>query len=148
MSDTVDSANCEQLLRAGYQGLIRREESPATVLRAVQAVGEGQLWFPRLTMSRVLRNFLTAEDPNRLTARELEILALISAGFNNQEVADKLFISRETVRWHVKSLNAKLAVGNKRGSREDVRALYRSGRAMPPRPESRKDRTRQSSAAG
>jgi len=147
-SDAIDDVHCEQLLHMGYQGVLRRDESPATVVRAVQAVADGQLWFPRATLSRILGRFLVADDPNRLTDREWEILALIGAGLNNQEVADKLFISRETVRWHVKSLNAKLAVGNRRGAREYVRSLYRAGHPLPARPEKGTDQTRHSRVAG
>src|SRR5579871_5834629 len=131
-SDALDGATCERLLQLGYVGLLRRGESPAIVARAVEAVANGQLWFPRETVSRILKRFLVAEDPNRLTARELEILALIGAGLNNQHIADKLFISRETVRWHVKSLNAKLAVGNRREAREYVRSLFRDGKPAQP----------------
>jgi DNA-binding NarL/FixJ family response regulator len=147
-SDSIDSATCEQLLHQGYHGLLRRDEPPATVARAVQAVADGQLWFPRGTLSRVLREFLAAQDPNRLTARELEILALIGAGFNNQQVADKLFISRETVRWHVKSLNTKLAVGNRRGARDYVRSLYREGKTIPVRSERSTGGSQNSRVAG
>jgi NarL family two-component system response regulator LiaR len=132
-SDSLDGATCERLLQMGYVALLRRGESPATVARAIQAVANGQLWFPRETVSRILKRFLVAEDPNRLTARELEILALIGAGLNNQHIADKLFISRETVRWHVKSLNAKLAVGNRREAREYVRSLLSDGKPVQPK---------------
>ena len=48
-----------------------------------------------------------------LSDRELEILALITAGLKNQEIADQLFISLNTVLYHTKNIYSKLGV-NKR----------------------------------
>jgi DNA-binding NarL/FixJ family response regulator len=106
-------------------------------MRALRAVIAGELWFPRATLSRVLKGFLIAQDPDRLTSREIEILGLVGSDMNNQQIADKLFISRETVRWHVKSLHAKLGARTRRGLRDHVRLLNRLGKAMPAQRESR-----------
>ncbi|NIV36042.1 MAG: winged helix-turn-helix transcriptional regulator, partial [Anaerolineae bacterium] len=45
-----------------------------------------------------------------LTARELEILRFIAAGRSNPEIADLLYLSLNTVKWHVKNLYGKLGV--------------------------------------
>ena len=143
LADVADGAvadgNCERLLRAGFVGLVRRSESPSTLLRAISAVVDGQLWFPRETVSRVLRGLLAEKDPNRLTHREGEILALIGSGLSNQQIADRLFISRETVRWHVRGLYSKLGIENRRGAKEYLNA---SGEAkgMPVQSETRQSR--------
>ncbi len=50
---------------------------------------------------------------NKLTIRELEVLKLIAEGLNYKEVADKLFVSPETVRKHLSNVYAKLKVNNK-----------------------------------
>lgn len=50
---------------------------------------------------------------NKLTIRELEVLKLIAEGLNYKEVADKLFVSPETVRKHLSNIYAKLKVNNK-----------------------------------
>jgi DNA-binding NarL/FixJ family response regulator len=131
IADSLDQQTCERLLRMGCVGSLRRREAPATIVRALHAVIAGELWFPRAALSRVLRGFLVAQDPDRLTARELEIMALAGAGLNNQEIADRLFISRETVRWHIKSLNGKLGIRTRHGLRDYVRLLHRLGKAKP-----------------
>jgi DNA-binding NarL/FixJ family response regulator len=131
IADSIDDKACENLLRMGCVGSLRRRQAPATLLRALKAVIAGELWFPRTTLSRVLRGFLAAQDPNRLTSREMEILGLVGGDLNNQQIADKLFISRETVRWHIKGLNAKLGIRTRRGLRDHVRVLHRLGKAMP-----------------
>jgi len=48
------------------------------------------------------------ELPDGLTAREGEVLRLIAAGFNNREIAERLFISETTVKTHVNHLFAKI----------------------------------------
>lgn len=57
--------------------------------------------------------------PGLLTEREQEVLALIRAGLNNPEIADRLSIARETVKWHVSEILSKLGVE----TREEAAAL-------------------------
>jgi DNA-binding NarL/FixJ family response regulator len=117
------SNDCESLLRAGFAGVLDGRSSQETFLRAIRAVSGGQLWFPREIISHVLRGFLVEEDLNRLTAREIEILNLIGSGLNNQQIANSLYISRETVRWHVRGLYSKLGIKDRQGAEEYVRYL-------------------------
>ena len=131
LKDKIDAAECETLLRAGFAGVLQRDCSSETFLRAVGSVGEGQLWFPREIISRVLKGFLIEEDLSRLTSREIEIVRLIGSGLNNQQIADQLFISRETVRWHIRGLNAKLGTKDRHGLREYARYLRSSETRIP-----------------
>ncbi|MBD3375967.1 hypothetical protein GF406_13105 [candidate division KSB1 bacterium] len=48
-----------------------------------------------------------------LSQRESEVLALLSVGFSNKEIGDKLFISLNTVKTHIKNINSKLDVSNR-----------------------------------
>ena len=129
-SDSIDDQTCEQLLRMGVVGLLRRDESPETLSRAIRAVVDGQLWFPRGMISRVLKEFLIP-IVNHLTAREMEILMLIGGGLSNQQIADKLFIARETVRWHLRGLYSKMGIRGRRSAIEYLRLLGGSAKAMP-----------------
>ena len=131
IEDEKGASNCEGLVRAGFAGVLRRDCSRETFLRALQSVADGQLWFPREIISRVLKGFLIEEELNRLTSREIEILQLVGTGAKNQQIADRLFISRETVRWHVRSLNAKLGLKDRRSAREYVRYLHSGNPKMP-----------------
>jgi len=53
------------------------------------------------------------DSEDQLTKREIEILEQLAKGFRNQEIADKLFISRSTVKKHIENIYAKLQVCNK-----------------------------------
>jgi len=105
-----DSSLLERYLRLGCNGVVPKTASDETLRRAVQAVFEGELWVPRKLLSRLVQNALFGEPGRRLTRRESEVLKLICSGSTNQEIADHLFISRETVRWHVRSLYGKIGV--------------------------------------
>ena len=120
---SAESANHESLLRAGFAGVLDRECCPEIFQRAVRLIAEGQLWFPREIISRVLKGYLIVEDLDRLTSREVEILELIGDGLNNQQIANKLFISRETVRWHVRGLNSKLGIKDRNTAKEYLNHL-------------------------
>ncbi|MBW7926966.1 MAG: helix-turn-helix transcriptional regulator [Fimbriimonadaceae bacterium] len=49
----------------------------------------------------------------RLTRREIEVLSLIAEGYSSQEAADKLFVSKRTVDFHLANIYAKLQVSNR-----------------------------------
>ena len=133
ISDTSEDIEGETLLRAGFVGLLRRDASTETVICAVRAIADRELWFSRKTVSRLLTTMLFEENLDRFTSREIDVLTLIGSGLNNQQIGDKLFISRETVRWHVRGLYSKLGIENRRDAREYLRSLYGSGRRIRPK---------------
>jgi LuxR family maltose regulon positive regulatory protein len=65
----------------------------------------------------------TIDDPDALTSRELEILRLMSIGYSNQKIADKLYLSINTIKTHISNLFDKL------GARNRVDALVRAREA-------------------
>ncbi|WP_312018605.1 response regulator transcription factor [Streptomyces sp. I05A-00742] len=65
-----------------------------------------------------------APPPERLTARETEILTLIAEGLSNTEISDRLFLSRATVKTHINRIFAKTGA---RDRAQAVRYAYRSG---------------------
>jgi NarL family two-component system response regulator LiaR len=105
-----DNSLLELYLRLGCNGVVPATASDETLWRAVQAIFEGELWVPRKLLSRLVQNALFREPGRNLTKRELEVLKLICSGCTNQEIADDLFISRETIRWHLRSLYSKIGV--------------------------------------
>ncbi len=84
------------------------EHSVSTLKRALRAVSRGEMWLERRLMSQILQGFLCASALPKLTQREYDVLKLIAEGYKNREIADRLFITHETVRWHIRSLNSKL----------------------------------------
>ncbi len=99
----------ERALRMGWWGIVSPSAPARLVRRAVLAVSRGELWVNRAILTQLVLRFITAVNCG-LTRREAEVLGLVAAGYKNQEIAGRLFISLETVRWHLRSLYSKLGV--------------------------------------
>jgi DNA-binding NarL/FixJ family response regulator len=94
-----------QALEVGARGYILKEASHATLVRAIETVADGRSYIDPALMPAFL------EDRGReglLTAREREILQLLADGMSNPDAAEKLFISQETVKSHVRHILTKL----------------------------------------
>jgi DNA-binding NarL/FixJ family response regulator len=110
-SDTIEMASASKLLRLGCRGVLTHPFSSKLFRRAVLAILKGELWAPRGLISELLSDLLRADSlktENGLTPQEARILDLTRQGFKNSAIADALFISQETVRWHKRRLNRKL----------------------------------------
>ncbi len=104
--------SAEQCLRLGGMGVISQDSSPELILKAVQAVADGEIWAPRKLLARLIHELLDSKSPQRLTPREVEVMSLVSEGLSLREIASRLYISRETVKWYKRNLNAKLGAGS------------------------------------
>jgi DNA-binding NarL/FixJ family response regulator len=112
------------LLRIGCVGVVSENADPKLIRKAIQTVGAGQWWVSRTTMSQLLRSLLLCEK-RKLTEREGEILHLVGEGLKNQEIAGRLFISPETVRWHLRSLYGKLGMSDREAVRLRANGMRR-----------------------
>ena len=109
--DTVEPTTAAKMLRLGCRGVLSRPFSSKLFRRAVLAILKGELWAPRGVVSELLSDLLRADSlktENGLTPQEARILELTRQGYKNSAIADALFISLETVRWHKRRLNRKL----------------------------------------
>ena len=92
-------------LESGARGFILKEASHATLVRAIEKVAEGGSYVDPGLMPA----FLEGRDrEGLLTAREREILVLLANGMSNADAAEKLVISQETVKSHVRHILTKL----------------------------------------
>jgi DNA-binding NarL/FixJ family response regulator len=105
----------KRLLRLGYAGFVDPSISATELERALANVNAGEIWASRRIISGALHDTLNAANQNsKLTSRESEILKHIAAGHDNQWIAEQLFITRDTVRWHLRSAYAKLGIHDRR----------------------------------
>jgi DNA-binding NarL/FixJ family response regulator len=104
-----------EALRNGASGFLLKDAEPAQLLAAIRVVaGGGSLLAPSVTR-RVIEEFGSRGRAARphprlgdLTEREREIVAWVATGQSNQEIAEQLFLSSDTVRTHVSRAMVKL----------------------------------------
>ena len=101
-------------LRAGARGYLLKGASRSEIFSAVRTVhAGGSLLGPAVTGRLLGRIGEDPEQTNPLTPRELEVLSLLARGLKNAAIADRLFISERTVKFHVGSILAKLGASNR-----------------------------------
>lgn len=119
-----EEADLYEAIKAGANGYLLKEASLDEVGNAVKAVVGGQSLIPPHMASRLFAEFTSlarqAEHPgdgaasrSGLTERELEVLRLLGTGLSNAEIGERLFISANTVKNHVRRVLDKLHVNSR-----------------------------------
>ncbi|TQM64564.1 response regulator [Humibacillus xanthopallidus] len=117
----TQSAEDEDLfdsLRAGASGYLLKDADPAALADTLRGVLAGEAAMPRRLVARLMdefraptrRRFGRTTAATKLTAREWEVMQLLSEGLSTEEVSRRLFLSPTTVRVHVSSVLKKLRV--------------------------------------
>jgi DNA-binding NarL/FixJ family response regulator len=101
-------------LRAGASGYLLKRSTPEQVLAAIGDVRQGGVPMSSGIARKVIAYFqkqdAAAAEVEKLSAREREVLDLVVYGFSNKEIADRLSITVEAIRWHLKHIYHKLHV--------------------------------------
>ena len=97
-------------LESGARGYLLKDCSTADLLAAIRKVHNGGTHVSQRAAARLAERAMSGAP---LSAREIEVLALIAAGKSNKEIAAVLFISEGTVKTHVLSIHEKLGVGDR-----------------------------------
>lgn len=102
-----------KLVAAGVGGCILKSEASTTFAKAIRAVHKGKIWFSQPILHLLLQDSYQAQPQPQescLTARETELLTLLTRGWTNQQIADVLCIEQRTVKFHLTNIYTKLDV--------------------------------------
>lgn len=112
-----DDAHIVAALSTGANGYLLKEQPSETIIRQLQQLAEGIPALSPAIARRIMEHFqLTgpaAPPEESLTAREKQVLALISRGMRNVDVSEQLSLSGNTVATHIKSIYRKLGISSR-----------------------------------
>lgn len=94
----------KRALKAGARGYLLKTMSPKELVRIIRRINAGKKHIP----AEIAANLAEHLGDETLTAREIEVLKHLSGGNRNRDIAEKLFISEETVKVHIKHIMEKL----------------------------------------
>ncbi len=110
-------------LQYGMKGFFYTNDTRDHFLKGIHAIFNGQLWVSRDVLARYIlgdsnnvhdmKRMPITDDSHHLTRRELEIIAMITIGAKNCEIADKLCISPHTVKTHLYNVFKKINVADR-----------------------------------
>lgn len=103
------------LMNVGVRGYFDLNAPAGELAEAIRVINKGEIWLPRDKMSSIMDRIISVvgkdlkeKTLDQLTPTEFQVLRLIGQGKSNDEIAEALFISKNTVRSHIKSIYAKL----------------------------------------
>ena len=110
--------------RLGAHGYVLKQASRNELLEAISAAAAGGFYFSPEIVDVLRAPSAAPASEATLSARELEVLRLVAAGADNREIAERLYVSSETVKSHLANVYRKLGVA---GRAHAVAAALRQG---------------------
>lgn len=116
-----------EAMKLGCSGILLKDAAPALIVKSIQKVHAGEIWLDSNTTAAVIRQFASPTDSAaahvpatakpreraQLSQREREIIVLIAQGYKNKEIAEKMFITEQTVKNHLHNVFDKLGVSDR-----------------------------------
>jgi len=120
-----------QAMKLGTSGIVLKQTATELLIKSIRKVHAGEIWLDSHTTAAVIRQFVASDDApapampqaaapgardrerSPLSQREREIVALVAQGFKNKEMAEKMFISEQTVKNHLHNIFDKLGVSDR-----------------------------------
>jgi DNA-binding NarL/FixJ family response regulator len=109
----ADKSQIDAFKKIGVHGYILKSDDINEVTKAVLSIQAGDTYFP-IEEVRTVNDSDSFYKKNKLSARELDVLRLISRGKSSQQISEELFLSPHTVITHRKNIHLKLDIQNER----------------------------------
>jgi two-component system, NarL family, nitrate/nitrite response regulator NarL len=124
LTASEDKNEFVQAMKLGCSGIVLKQTAPDLIVKSIRKVHAGEIWLDSHTTAAVMRQFQTGTEASGtsqgkgrerspLSAREREIVALVAQGYKNKEMAEKMFISEQTVKNHLHNIFDKLGVSDR-----------------------------------
>jgi DNA-binding NarL/FixJ family response regulator len=126
LTASEDKNEFVQAMKLGCSGIVLKQTAPELIIKSIRKVHAGEIWLDSHTTAAVMRQFATpgsemaaasgnakGRERSPLSSREREIVALVAQGYKNKEMAEKMFISEQTVKNHLHNIFDKLGVSDR-----------------------------------
>ena len=136
LTASEDKNEFVQSMKLGCSGIVLKQTAPELIVKSIRKVNDGEIWLDSHTTAAVMRQFATVgvdghtssssssshsssgpsskgRERSPLSAREREIVSLVAQGYKNKEMAEKMFISEQTVKNHLHNIFDKLGVSDR-----------------------------------
>jgi DNA-binding NarL/FixJ family response regulator len=130
LTASEDKNEFVQAMKLGTSGIVLKQTETELLIKSIRKVHAGEIWLDSHTTAAVIRQFVANDEApamqslppappsrererSRLSQREREIVALVAQGFKNKEIAEKMFISVQTVKNHLHNIFDKLGVSDR-----------------------------------
>jgi two-component system nitrate/nitrite response regulator NarL len=125
LTASEDKNEFVQAMKLGCSGIVLKQTAPELIVKSIRKVNSGEIWLDSHTTAAVMRQFAAPTDvlpggtPGKgrerspLSQREREIVGLVAQGYKNREMAEKMFISEQTVKNHLHNIFDKLGVSDR-----------------------------------
>jgi DNA-binding NarL/FixJ family response regulator len=124
LTASEDKNEFVQAMKMGCSGIVLKQTASELIVKSIRRVHAGEIWLDSHTTAAVMRQFaaptdgaaqsnLRSRDRSPLSQREREIVALVAQGYKNKEMAEKMFISEQTVKNHLHNIFDKLGVSDR-----------------------------------
>ncbi|HLB48541.1 MAG TPA: response regulator transcription factor [Anaerolineales bacterium] len=113
-----DDTDLLEAIKAGASGYLVKNLNAEEFLQILSGLEHGEVAMTRQTTARLIHGLTQPPPPQpdgreTLTAREIELLRLVAQGLSNKAVAQKLSLSENTIKYHLKNILQKLGVQNR-----------------------------------
>jgi DNA-binding NarL/FixJ family response regulator len=124
LTASEDKNEFVQAMKLGCSGIVLKQTAADLIIKSIRRVHAGEIWLDSNTTAAVMQQFsspldaasqagMRARDRSPLSNREREIVALVAQGYKNKEMAEKMFISEQTVKNHLHNIFDKLGVSDR-----------------------------------
>jgi DNA-binding NarL/FixJ family response regulator len=124
LTASEDKNEFVQAMKFGCSGIVLKQTAPEYIIKSIRKVFSGEIWLDSHTTAAVMRQFASPLDAGSsngargrerspLSTREREIVGLVAQGYKNKEMAEKMFISEQTVKNHLHNIFDKLGVSDR-----------------------------------
>ena len=124
LTASEDKNEFVQAMKLGCSGIVLKQTAPELIVKSIRKVHGGEIWLDSHTTAAVMRQFAApgevgatgtskGRERSPLSHREREIVQLVAQGYKNKEMAEKMFISEQTVKNHLHNIFDKLGVSDR-----------------------------------